>query len=100
MEIINEKIEILAEVQLGTDITLKYCHIRYKNDAGGRYPVIIIERGDSLNRTTETTFVIEKDFKKFVKNIYLRLDEIEVAEKENSLLEIRDGIFLKKGCDW
>ena len=90
MNILNEKIEILAEVRLGNCVIMKYCHIRYKDDNGGRYPVIIIERGDSLNRTTETTFVIEKDFKEFVKKVYLRLDEIEVAENENKLFNVKN----------
>lgn len=99
MEIINEKIEILAEAKLGSGVIMKYCHIHYKGDRHG-YPVIIIERGNALNRTTETTFVIEKDFKEFVKNIYLKLDEIEVAENENKLFNIKDGIFSDKGCDY
>lgn len=100
MNILNEKIEIFAEVDLGVGVTMKYCHIRYKNDNSSRYPVIIIERGNSLNRTTETAFVSEKDFKEFAKNVYLKLDGIEVAENENKLMEIRDGVFSKKGCDY
>lgn len=28
------------------------------------------------------------------------VDEIEVAKKENKLMEIRDGVFSKKGCDY
>lgn len=100
MEIINEKIEVLGEVRLGSGVVMKYCHIRYKEDNDSRYPVIIIEQGDSLNRTTETMFVVEKDFKEFVKNIYLKLDDIEVVEKEGKLFKIKDGIFSKKGLDY
>lgn len=71
MEIINEKIEILAKVGLGSNVIMKYCHIRYKNDNDGRYPVIIIERGDALNRTTETTFIEEKEFiEQFLKPLH------------------------------
>jgi len=97
MNIINEEIEIIAEVDLGACVSIKYCHIRYKDDGGGRFPVLMIEKSDSpLSKTTETFFVIEKDFKDFVKNVYLRLDEIEVAEKENKMFEIRDAIFENK----
>lgn len=74
MEILNEKIEVLGEVRLGAGVIMKYCHIRYKNDGGSRYPAIIIEKGDALNRTTETTFVIEKDFiELFLKPLHRKL---------------------------